>query len=222
MRTYLSMPNFLRALVLGLIATVMSVPRLIQGGLPLGLYIPATLVGMMLVSGAATAWSDRGGMCGMVPAWRRMLVGVGVAVLVSAIATPVVHLWVDPSVRQALQATGNPHAMALRYPATVAGCLAVVLWSASFETLFFQAATVSFFARLTNRQSVAIVLAVALRLCVSLHQMTELGVVDAVPLMLVSTAVMATVACILFARTGLVAAMVLGAGLDLHLFLSRT
>lgn len=222
MRTYLSMPNFLRALVLGLVATVMSVPRLIQGGLPLGLYVPATLVGMMLVSGAATAWSDRGGMCGIFPARRRMLVGVGIAVLVSAMATPVVHLWVDPSVRKALLATGNAQVMALRYPATVGGCLAVILWSASFETLFFQAATVSFFARLTSRQSIAIVLAVALRLCVSLHQMTELGVVDAVPLMLVSTAVMATVACILFARTGLIATMVLGAGLDLHLFLSRT
>ena len=36
----------------------------------------------------------------------------------------------------------------------------------------------------------------------------------------VSTGVMATAACILFARTGLIPAAILAAGLDLHLFLS--
>jgi len=41
--------------------------------------------------------------------------------------------------------------MALRYPASLGGCVAVMLWSASFETMFFQAATMSFLMRVADR-----------------------------------------------------------------------
>jgi len=222
MRTYLSMSNFGRALILAMGVTLMSVPRIVQGGLPLDLYIPAALVGMVLVAGAATAWSRQAGMVGLFPHWRLMLGGVGIAVLISLVAVPIQHAWIDPRIQAALSATGNAQLMALRYPVTAGGCVAVMLWSASFETLFFHAATLSFFARLTNRQWIAVALTVALRLFVSMRQMAETGVFDAVPLMLVSTGVMATAACVLFARTGLIPAMMLAAGLDLHLFLNLT
>jgi len=220
MHTYLSFSNFGRALILATGVTLLSVPRIVQGALPLDLYIPAALIGMILVAGAATAWSREAGMAGLFPHWRLMVTGVGIAVMISLLAVPIQHAWIDPRTKTALAATGNAHLMALRYPGTMGGCVTVMLWSASFETVFFYAATLSFFARLTNRLWVAVALTVALRLFVSMQQMSGTGVFDAIVLMLVATGVVATAACLLFAGTGLIPTMMLAAGLDLHLFLN--
>jgi hypothetical protein len=218
MRTYLSMSNFIKALMLGTVVTLMSIPRMIQGGFRLDLYIPAALVCMTLVSGAATAWSGQGGMAGLFPDRRRMAVGAGIAVLLSLMAMPLEHFWIVPPVRHAIAETGNARLMALRYPETPGGCVALMLWSAGFETMFFQAATMSFFVRLARRPWMGVVFAVSFRLFVTAHQISLAGVGNAIPLILVMAAVGTAMLCVLFIRTGLLPAMILAAGFHLHLF----
>ena len=99
------------------------------------------------------------------------------------------------------------------------GRLALLLWSAGFETFFFVAATMSFLARLTRRQWVAVSGAALFRMFVATVQLEAAQVWEAIPLSPAASAVSAAVASLLFARYGLPAAMLFSAGLGLHLFL---
>jgi len=79
MRDYLSESNLFKAAGLAALLTVMSLGRLVQAGVPLGLYVPATFVVMTLVSGAVTAWGRHAGMPGIVTGRRTLLRGLAVA-----------------------------------------------------------------------------------------------------------------------------------------------
>lgn len=222
MRAYLSESNLVKAAGLAAIVTLMSVPRLIQSGRPLGLYVPVTFMAMALVGGTITAWGRCGGMAGIAAERRMFPRGVAVAAVLAALALPVQVFWLDPLLRHALAAALDPSARALSYPATAGGCVAVMLWSAGFETVFLQAAPMSFFSRLTGRTRVALALCLALRVYVAYRQVVFSGMTDGTAALILSAAATTAAGCMLFARFGLAPGMLLAAGLDLHLFFSRS
>jgi len=111
--------------------------------------------------------------------------------------------------------------LTLTYPATVGGCLALILWSAGFQTIFLQAAPMSFFARLTRNRSVAFGLCLALRVFIAYRQVVFAGLTDGIGLFVVSAVGAAAAGCILFVRYGLAPAVFLAAILDLHVLSMR-
>jgi len=182
------------------------------------LYVPAALTSMTLVSGAATAWSHHAGMCGLFPERKRMWIGVAIAVTLSALLLPV-YEWASPHFERAMQGASRPDLIRVQYPSTVGGCLALMLWAAGFETMFFRAATVSLLARLSQRQWVAISLTVLLCVGIMRLRLNAAGITDMRPAFYAAAAGANLVGALLFARTGLPATMVFFAGLQLHLFL---
>jgi hypothetical protein len=145
--------------------------------------------------------------------WAGLILGFAMGVIY--------HLYLDPVLRTALASTSGPKALSLRYPLSLTGGLALILWVAGFETMFFQAGSLSFFSRLTPHAWLAIVGAVSFRTMVTSLQISQAGVVDAFPLFLVQAAATSTVACILFARAGLPAAMLFAATVTAHVLLPR-
>lgn len=215
MRDYLSIGNFAKAALLGGAVTILSIPRFIEGGMPLGLYVPASLATMTLVAGAATAWGRRAGMAGVWPEGRQVLRGLGVGALLGGVLT-CFYAWSDPICRNAVAATGNRELLSLQFPSTASGSLALSLWSAGFGTLFFSAAAMSFLARLTARQWLAVLGAVAFRLFLIHHRLGSVGVTEALPLFMLRNAVASAVSCLLFARQGLPSAMAFSWVLELR------
>lgn len=218
MRTYLSFENLVKASALSAVATAMAAPRLIEGRLSLAFFIPAAFLALVLVGGAATAWSTSAGMAGLFPERRRLLKGLGVALALALIFLPAA-LWLDPVLRSALEETGDMQRLALRYPATLRGCLALMLWAAGFETIFSLAAVISFLARLTGSAWAALAGAVLLRLWMTYLQCAGAGLESVMPLFMVSSAILMGVGGLLFVRAGLPAAALFTALLDArHLF----
>ena len=220
MRDYLLVSNLSKASAIGGVATLMSVPRLIQAGVEFWIYLPVVFGGMTLSAAAVTAWSNRAGMCGMFPSRRRMLTGLGIAAVLACTITPIYSCWLDPIFRHAIAATGDRGMLRMRYPVTLGGCITITLWSASFETVFFRAATMSFFARLTGSLWISLIAAVGLRIFVILKQLSTAGIVDAIPLFVVCTVIVSFISCVLFARTGLPGTVLFSVGLNFHLFIS--
>ncbi len=218
MREYLSLSNLRRASLLGSLVTLMSIPRIMQAGMDLTFYVPAALTSMILVSGAATAWGRHAGMCGLFPGRRRMWAGIGIATTLSLLLLPVYECCY-PFFERAIQESSRPGLAALQYPTTIGGCLALMLWSAGFETMFFRAATISLLARLSHRQWVAVSLSVILCLGATQMSLAAAGIKEARWAFYASAAAANLVGVLLFARTGLPAAMVFAAGLQLHLLL---
>ncbi|MCX6995710.1 MAG: hypothetical protein NTV49_01160 [Kiritimatiellaeota bacterium] len=81
------------------------------------------------------------------------------------------------------------------------------------------AAPMSFFARLTNRRSVALGLCLALRAYVLHRQMAAAGLSAALPLFLVPALAITLAGGLLFARYGLAPAMLFAAAMELRLLL---
>jgi hypothetical protein len=220
MRDYLSVSTLWKALILGGIVTAMAIPRFLEGAVDIHFYIPASVAAMTLTSGAVVAWGRKGGMCGIWPGTRQGSAGLGLALLLALLATSVYLLGFDPVCRKALEATGNAQMLRLRYPPTLRGRVALVLWSAGFETVFFRASAMSFLARLTGRTSVAVAGSVTLHVMVAAAQLSRAGIYEPLPytLFLVGTAAAGAIGCLLFARAGLPAAMLFAGALNVHVF----
>jgi hypothetical protein len=218
MRTYLSTHNLLHASILGAAVTVLAIPRILVGGLSPLLFIPAAFLSMTLISGMATAWGKRAGMCGLFPERKRALQGIGVAVVLLLMLIPVCVLWLDRAIYDAARASGDSYFLKMLFPSTVAGALALVLWAIGFETMFFEVAAMSYFSRLVGRQWIAVVLSVVLRGVVTYARLAGVGATDSAWLFLGSVSVAAVIGCVLFARFGLPAAMVFSAGLAMRSF----
>lgn len=222
MRVYLSETNLVKAAILAAVVILLSVPRLVQCGEPLILYLPATFAAMLLVGGAVTAWGRSAGMPGIATDRRTLGAGAAAAAALTIVALPAQVFWLDPLLRRAMGAALAPSTAALSYPATIGGCLALLLWSAGFQTIFLQAAPMSFFIRLTGRPLVALSLCLALRVYVTHRQVLLSGMTDAIAALVALSAAATLAGCILFYRFGLAPAMLLAAGLNLHLFFTRS
>jgi len=212
----LSLATLWKAFVLGLVITLMSVPRIVTGGLDLWLCVPVALMAMTLISQAAIAWGHRAGMYGVFPSVERALIGTGLAGIMGLILLVIYFILLDPVFRQAFSTAGAAKQLLLRYPKTIGGALALVLWAAGFETMLFQAGAISFFSRLSNHQWLTITGAVSFRCFVTSLQLSHSGIVDSVPLFLICAAASSTLTCLLYVRAGLPAAMLFSAVLSLR------
>ena len=216
MRDYVSLQNLRRSALLSAVVTVMTVPRLVQAGLPMDIYVPATILSMLLVCGAPAAWSHKGGLRGLFPAgrvWR----GVGIAFLLSLLALPYFY-YAAPVMRELLRSTGNVKLFELNYPESTADRLALVLWSGGFQTMFFCAAPMALFCRLLRRVWPAVILTVLMRVLVMGYRFSFVGVTHDILPALCASAVAAAVYSVLYAKAGLPATMVFAGGLNAHLF----
>ena len=151
MRTYLAAGNLVKALALAVPVTLLSYPRFREADVDAPLYALVAMVLMTLSAGAVTAWGGQGGMVGAFPGRRRLLLGLAAGAGLALLMLPLRLFIVDPIVHPIIVATGNTRLLRLTYPGSHAGRMAVMLWSAGFETLFFTATAMAFAARLSQR-----------------------------------------------------------------------
>jgi len=218
MRTFLSTSNLYKAAGLAALITVMATGRIAAGGKNLSLYVPMAFLTMMFIAGAVTAWGRLAGMPGIVTDRAHFLQGALLATAASILALPVHLWWLDPLIRNTLLTTGNHTMLDMAYPSTIGGRLALVLWSAGFQTIFLVAAPMALFARLTDRRTLAVGLCLILRVYVTHQQIDAGGITDSVPLIYLVSLSATTITCILFGWFGMAPAMLFAAGLDLHIF----
>jgi len=218
MRTFLSEENLKKAAVMAVVVTVMSVGRLVQAGVPMAFFLTATFFSMMLVCGVVAAWSATAGMPGMVADRQTLWRGLAIAAALMVVMIPVRLFWLNPILHGALLNAQSSELARLSYPETTAGRVSLLLWSAGFQFLCMQAAPMSIAARLTGRRSVAVGICVAFRAYVVYRQILAGGITDGVTLFVALALIGATVQCMMFATFGLIPAMVLAGGMDLHLF----
>lgn len=170
MRDYLKEQNLRQATLIAVVVTVMALPRLVLAGVDLRVYLPAGLLSMILVAAAATAWGHYGGLHGMFPERRRMIAGMAMAVVLAWIGLPLA-LRLDALRLELLAAGEIDHWRVQPVPTDPTAIMALLLWSAGFETMFFQAGALSYLARLLKRRRPALAGAVILRGFVSYLQM---------------------------------------------------
>lgn len=218
MRRFLSERNLIDAVMLSALVTALSIGRFVHLGTSLPVYIPLTMLCMTFVGGAVSAWGRCAGMPGIVTDKRTLGLGSALAALVALIALPVSVVWTDPRLRAALAKATDPSFLERCFPSILGGKLSLVLWSAGFETLFFIAAPASLVARLTNRRDVAVGVCVLLRAFVVHRQLCAGAIGEPTWLFFTAAMVPAAVGSILFARFGLVPAMVFAACMDAHVF----
>lgn len=220
MKTFFSETNLLRAAGLAALVTLMSLGRLVQGFKEPGLIITATFLLSLFICGAVTAWGRHAGMPGIITDRTTLLRGVFAATLLSALALPVQHLWLDPLLHRAIASAGDALLLELAYPSTTTGRLHSLLWSASFQAMFLQAAPMSLCARLTGRRDIALALCVATGAYIATKQVGMHGITEHATLFVVAASTANAAGCALFARYGLAPLMLLSAGLSAHVFLA--
>lgn len=217
MRTYASRRNLLRAAAWSLLVTIGSLPRLLLADVPMAAYLPATFLLMTLVCAAVTAWSRYGGMAGL--GLRPAPATLAIAALLAAATWPLQRLWIDPAwQRLVLTAAAEPPLQAVASPHTPFEVLASVLWCATFQVMFLQAAPMSLGARLTRRKAPGIAGCVLLRAYIFHRQVTYHGFTGELGLLFLASLATVLIGCWIFARYGLVASMTHAAILELHAF----
>lgn len=216
MKRYFSKDNFRDAAMLGGIMTLLSASRiLIDSGLP-SYYLLSTFFWLILLSAAVTAWGSCTGMRGWLPSVRELLTGLGWAFLLVLILFPAKVFWFNPLLYNAVEATGNYKALGLIFPATLGSGVALTLWVMSFEALFFQAAMMSFFAKLTKSFYAALFFTTLFRAFVTLLKLQEMGVETNEVIILLHAVIINITSCLLFARYGLPAAMLFIGGISVY------
>ena len=221
MRDYATVENLGRAAVLSGVVTVMAVGRLTQGNLPLSAYVPLTFVAMLFVAGAVTSWGTKAGMPGIVTDRKTCAQGCGIALALAAISIAAHRLGAESVIRQLLDAPRHEAVLELAFPATFSGRVSLVLWSGGVQVLFLVAAPMAMFARLTGNRWIAAGLCLGLRAFVVYRQMADADIEQGIPVFMTGALLQTGAACFLFARYGLIPAMLFAAVSDLHVFLGR-
>ena len=219
MRDYATIPNLLRAALLSVAVTVLSVPRFVATGFPLVVGTAAMLISMTLVAAAVTAWGRCAGMAGVLPDGRTVRQGVVAAVLLGLLCWPVCRYALDPALQDALLDASARNVVQRLYPRDIGGRVALVLWTAGFQVLFLQAAPMSLAARLTGSRAMALVCCVVLRVYVTRRYVSEESLQGLLGLMLAPGLLGTLGGCLLFAYYGLVPAAVFAAVVTLRLLL---
>lgn len=219
MRPYLDGNNLKKAVPVGAVIALSTMPRVLEGGLPVGPSFAGMLTGMILLAGMATAWGHRAGLPGLWPPKAIQVRWAGLSVLLGFALFPI-GLAFDPLHRSILAQTGSTEMLALACPRSGHAILALMLWSAGFETLFFCAAPMAFTARLTGSRAVAIGAPALFHLLVGIYQFNMAGVTKDAWILLLGIVVVRFITCILYARGGLPAAALLGFVLEARHFLA--
>ena len=216
MRRYLSISNFKKAALLGAVMTLLSAPRILGSGLMPFQFVISAFAGLTLVAAMATAWGKSAGMSGLFPPRIVLLRGLLLASILLIILFPIKVFWFNPLLYTAIEQTGNETALRLLFPDTFISGVTLMLWVMSFEVLFFKAAAMSFFARLTNSISAALILSAMLRVFVTWLKINEIEVEAGLFLILSHAALINLLSCLMFARYGLPAPMLLAGGLAIY------
>ncbi len=166
MQQFLDLENLKRAVALSATTTVLSWPRLMEAGRPAA-FLSALFILFFFIAGATTAWGGCGGMGGAFPDRRRTLMGLSIALLVAGVMAPLHFFLLDGPLKAALIKIGETNRVELSFPGTLGGVLALMAWSASFETLFFRGGTMAVLARVFRRSWIAVVGSVLLRVWVT-------------------------------------------------------
>ncbi len=215
MRPYFSLSNLRAALILAILSTSLSYPRLELTGRGYPLMVMTTLLGMTLVAGAAPAWGKAAGMSGCWPDRRRSGSGALAGALLG-LALGIVFTAVDLPLRGALSGAEHAAAMALAFPPDAPSRWAAVLWAPGIETLLFQAGSTSFFARLLGQRSAAVAAATLVRGYVAFEQARGLHIDPAT--MVAGHMALAAIGNVLFAWGGYPAAAAFAATVTLRVF----
>jgi hypothetical protein len=212
MRAYVTTTNLRNAIALGGFVSVLALPRIfVFGGESAALLGLAVFPLMVFVAGCVTAWGSCGGMAGAFPEGTRQRRWRAAALVLGLLASAGLYAF-DDDVQQILAATSSLLVIRLAFPPTIMEALALVFWSAGFETLFFRASAMSLFSRLSGRYTIAIVGTVILRVAVMWFKESAPGVmtIDRV----ISIGFLSAIACVLYARGGLPAAMIFSAAVN--------
>lgn len=219
MREYGSMTNLRRAAGLSAVATLAAVGRLSQGGMPLAVYLPLTFLALLFVAGAVTAWGAHAGMPGILTDGRTCARGAAAAAGLGLLFAGLRWLGAGAMLRAVRQAPDAAVLLELAHPGTLAGKLSLLLWSSGVQTLVLVAAPMSLFARLTRRRWAALALCVALRAWVMNRQLAAAAIAAGAGYFQAGALLHTAVAGFLFARFGLVPALLFASAADLHVFL---
>ena len=220
MRNYLDTGNLVLAAAMSAIVTLLSIGRLLQSELPLFTGIVMLFVSMTLVCAAVTAWGRQAGMAGVWTDGRTLRMGLLAALALGLALWPVFLLGFDPRIRGVLGGATDSDLLRLAFPPTTGTRVALILWAASFQTLFLLAAPMSLAARLTGNRYAALGLCLLFRFYVSHRQVVENGLADHMALLLAPSAAIGLIGCLLFARFGLAPAVFFVTVLDVRLLLS--
>ncbi len=225
MRLFLTTSNLYKSAALAGLGTLMSAGRIVHGGMPPVLCISSMFLMLMFIAGAVNAWGRCAGMPGIATGRPTFLRGLLVVCILVFLILPIRIFWLDPVLKPAMltaDAAGRPGLAALAYPDAFSGRMALLLWSAGFQTLFMVAAPMALAARITGCWPVAIVVCIILRACICRLQAAEYGLAEHALLFAAAAVPASAIACWLFARFGLAPAMIFGAGIDLHVFFASS
>ncbi len=221
MKDFLTEQNLRRAVIHSLVVTAMAAPRLAEAELPMAFpwLLLFTFAAMTAVAGAAWAWQRKAGMAGMFPSRKAMITGMVWAAAAGAVIAGILQA-TDPLLREAILNRGDERLWQATFPSTAQESVSRMLWGAGVQTLFFTAAALGFFTRLVGGLRTAILFIVCLRALVTLHKFANAGLNEVI-LPYVALAVLnGTISCLLYARSGLPAAMTFSATVDLRHFLN--
>lgn len=217
MRELLSGENLKRAAMLGGTVGVMALPSIAAAGRATPAFCGATITGMVLVAGFATAWQRHGGMVGLFPGWHTLRWGAPLAVVFATLLLPIYQV-LAPSYRAALLLTPLRERIELFFPTTIETRIAYLLWTTGVELLLFHAAALAFFARLGRNREVAIGCAVILRALVGYLQFGSILPAELFAFLLALQMLRSLMISLLLAHFGLPAAMLLNVLLDARVF----
>lgn len=215
MKEFAREENLKRALLFGALLTLLSIPRLVEVDLalpPPGLIL-FTFGVMTFASGAAMAWQHHGGMAGLFPGKRRTALGTGWAVIAGLVLLSA-FFFIDPLLPRELAANAAYQRWGIVYPENEAEVISRILWSAGFQTMFFTAAAMAVFCRVTRNVWVSLLIVLCGRMLITAYRLTALELQAIIPPFLLITALFAIVSCLLFARYGLIPAAACAATIE--------
>ena len=216
MRALSQIDNLAKAACLSGMVTFMSVPRILTTNLP-WVYIPFSFFVGILICAAVTAWSYTDGLNGLLRSPRETLAATAVVLVIVALALPFQIYVLDPHYRGLLEEAGGGSNLLAQFPQTIMEWVGLALWSAGFQILFFVAAPICYFARLTHRLWLAVALTVLFHLYVMSRQCGTYGLNGSITLLLFFTLITGMISCVFFVRAGLIPVMLLTVGLKIHL-----
>ena len=216
LQRYFTIENFGQALLPGAIMTLLASPRIFSSGLFPPFYVIPTFFVMILMTATVTAWSRCAGMKGAFPPAKEIVKGLLIVIALLILLFPPKFFWFNPFFYSAILETGNTEALKLIFPEKIIPAVALTLWVMGFETLFFQAAAMSFFAKLTKHMWSALLLSTLLRFSVTWLRLVDIGIKNGEAIILSHAVLMNIISCLLFMRFGLLPPMLFIGGLSIY------